>query len=425
MNSIGKICDVAPGKTPAKASYASAGDVKIVKFRDVLESGTVDYTNDEEGWLDVRYANDSDLVDLQPETILLTNAAHSVEHIGKKVAYVERTPNIARRVCYVGELTGIRAKVDANYLIQWIYYWLQTNQAKASIARAVEGAHLVPRQFKRIALPNVTTAEQARQLLLFSKIDDTITKARTELDATREMKRSLLETLFSEGLARYRTGWKDTKLGRIPANWQVKRVKDVLIEKPTNGYSPQSNPEPPGTKTLNVACVRHGDCDVSKASYVDIDNVVIQSLQVQLGDFFVLRGNGNRDYIGIGGVVRDAICEPMIYSDLLFRLRFKEFEAEPQFIPCLWQTQAFLHRLQAKAKSGSGLWKIGKRDIENEMCALPEKEEQREMVAIIESATKVCNEAMKKVDALREVKRSLLQNLLTGKIRIPEGFVHA
>ena len=136
MTTIGKACRVAPGKTPAKASYTSSGDIKIVKFRDVLESGVVDYSNDEEGWFDARYADESDLIDLLSETILLTNAAHSVEHIGKKAAYVQEVPNMARRVCFVGELTSIRALDDSSYSIKWVYYWLQTNSAKAAIAKA-------------------------------------------------------------------------------------------------------------------------------------------------------------------------------------------------------------------------------------------------------------------------------------------------
>jgi restriction endonuclease S subunit len=88
----------------------------------------------------------------------------------------------------------------------------------------------------------------------------------------------------------------------------------------------------------------------------------------------------------------------------------------------LWQTQSFLHRLQAKAKSGSGLWKIGKRDIENEMLALPAKDEQEDIVALIESATAACNSALKKFEVLEDVKRALLHNLLTGNVRVPQSF---
>lgn len=142
------------------------------------------------------------------------------------------------------------------------------------------------------------------------------------------------------------------------------------------------------------------------------------------GDFFVLRGNGNRDYIGIGGIIRDEIEEPMSYSDLLFRLRFKDSDTVPFFIPYMWQTKKFLNRLQAKAKSGSGLWKIGKRDIQNELIVLPTKEEQYEIVYSIEAVIKCCFDVEKKLSALQELKKSLLHHLLTGKVRIPEGVIH-
>lgn len=316
-------------------------------------------------------------------------------------------------------------KVDANFL-GWALFELQrTGLVERVQQQSTQMRNLNWRDYQRLLLPWPEVGEQRRIAAALKLADDAIQRARAELDATRELKRSLMKSAFSEGLERFRTGWQETKLGRLPASWQIKRVKDILVGKPSNGYSPQSNPEPPGTKTLNVSCIRNGECAIEKATYVDIENAVVESLQVHRGDFFVLRGNGNRDFIGIGGIVRDDITEPMIYSDLLFRLQFNEAEAVPLFLPYMWQTQTFLHRLQAKAKSGSGLWKIGKRDIENELLALPGKDEQQEIVNLIESSTDACNAAAKKVEALAEVKYSLLQNLLTGKIRIPEGAVHA
>lgn len=59
-----------------------------------------------------------------------------------------------------------------------------------------------------------------------------------------------------------------------------------------------------------------------------------------------------------------------------FRLRFKDLESVSFCIPYMWQSLTFRRRLQAKAKSESGLWKIGKRDIEKELLALPGKDEQ-------------------------------------------------
>ena len=316
-------------------------------------------------------------------------------------------------------------KVDAGFL-GWALFELQrTGIIERVQQQSTQMRNLNWRDYQRLLLPWPEPGEQNRIAAALRLADDAITKAKAELEATRELKRSMMQTLFVAGIPGRHSESIETKIGCIPKGWKVSRVKDALVGRPTNGYSPQSNPEPPGTKTLNVACIRHGECDISKATYVDIDRAVVDALQVEKCDFFVLRGNGNRDYIGIGGIVRDDIHEPMIYSDLLFRLRFKESESVPLYIPYMWQTLAFLNRLQSKAKSGSGLWKIGKRDIENEFIALPGQDEQREIVQITESVITSCVATELKVVALQQVKKSLLQNLLTGKIRIPEGAIHA
>jgi type I restriction enzyme S subunit len=304
------------------------------------------------------------------------------------------------------------------YILESLYPYNNT----ATIGGAIP--HLDKRLLAKLKLATPEEDEQRRIAAALKLADDAIAKTKAELKATRDLKRTMMHTLFVSGMPGRHSEFVETKIGRIPEGWQVKRVKEVLVDKPINGYSPQSNPEPPGTKTLNVACIRHGECDIVKATYVDIDDSVIDAFQVMKGDFFVLRGNGNRDYIGIGGIVRDDIQEPMIYSDLLFRLRFDESESVPLYIPYMWQSLNFLHRLQAKAKSGSGLWKIGKRDIEKEILALPSKDEQSEIVEVIESVTASYMAIEKRIEALQQVKKSLLQNLLTGKIRIPEGVIY-
>ena len=334
-----------------------------------------------------------------------------------------------RAMVFASFLMGMTVKEQEELIPEFLASWMRmhlvhewfskTSQQTTGLGNYSWGA------VKKLPLRFPTDTDEQRRITAALKLaDDAIVKAKTELAATRELKRSLMQTLFVTGIPGRHSEFVETKIGRLPSCWQIKRVRDVLVDKPINGYSPQSNPEPPGTKTLNVACIRHGECDVSKATYVDIVDSVIEALQVKTGDFFVLRGNGNRDYIGIGGIVRDDIEEPMIYSDLLFRLRFKESESVPLYIPHMWQSLTFLHRLQAKAKSGSGLWKIGKRDIQNELLALPDKDEQREIVEVIESVTSSYVAVEKKVEALQQVKKSLLQNLLTGKIRIPERFIH-
>src|SRR5262249_35796270 len=136
------------------------------------------------------------------------------------------------------------------------------------------------------------------------------------------------------------------------------------------------------------------------------------------GDFYVLRGNGNRDYVAAGGYLADEPEVPTIFSDKLIRLRFDESMLVERFMPYMWQNKAFLHRLQSKAVSGSGLWMMGKRDIRREFIAYPpDKGEQKQIVGLIEAAIESISACEAEVAALEKLKQSLLQNLITGRVR--------
>ena len=321
-------------------------------------------------------------------------------------------------------LLAYRAKagVDSDYL----YYVLESLYPfnnTATIGGAIP--HLDKRLLAKLTLATPEPDEQRRIAAALNLADDAIDKARAELAATRELKRSLMHSLFVTGMPDRHREFQETKIGPVPLGWQVRTIRSVLAEKPDSGTSPLSRPDPPGTPILNVSCVKAGVCDPADVTYVDVSDDEIERYRARAGDFFVLRGNGNRDYVATGGLLRAVPPADAIYSDKLIRLRFSNEEVAERFIPYLWQSHAFLTRLQSKAESGSGLWMMSKRDIVREQFACPSLAEQKEMVALLDNAENQLIAQTGKVAALQEVKRALLQNLLTGKIRIPEGVLYA
>jgi type I restriction enzyme S subunit len=417
MTTVGKACHVSPGKTPAKVTYTSSGDIKIVKFRDVLDTGTVDYTNDEDGWFDTKYADDSDLIDLQPQTILLTNAAHSVEHIGKKVAYVESVPEIARRVCFVGELTGIRARKDSDYSTQWIYYWLQINDAKASITRAVEGAHLVPRQFKRITLPDISPAIQKMHLELFSQLDDAIVKARMELEATRDLKRSLLSELLQRGLPGRHARVVESKHLIYPENWTLTKLRKCGVW--SAGGTPDR--ETVAYYEGSIPWVKSGEVDycivketeehlsIEGAKQTTCGILPVGTLLIAMYGAGVTRGRVA--LLGVPASTNQAVASFNGYDGIENEFIYYWFEFNYQ-------------RIRSWA-AGSNQDNLSGFLLKSLPIALPEHDEQLEIVKPLKAVDVAIQTALEKIEALQVTKRSLLQNLLTEKIRIPEGVVHA
>ncbi|MDI6748096.1 MAG: restriction endonuclease subunit S [Rhodocyclaceae bacterium] len=357
--------------------------------------------------------------------LLFVGSNGTQDRIGDSVLIEENRPMV-----FASFLMGIQPKDQERLRSEFFAHWMRlhlvhevfskTSQQTTGLANFSWGAvKKLPVRFP------VCVDEQRRIAAALKLADDAIQKARAELDATRELKRSLMNSLFVLGMPGRHTDFQDTKIGPIPQGWAVCTIRSVLADKPDSGTSPLSRPDPPGTPILNVSCVKNGVCSPAEVTYVDVSADEIERYRTQAGDFFVLRGNGNRDFVATGGLLRQTPDVDTIYSDKLIRLRFNAEDVADRFIPYLWQSWDFLTRLQSKAESGSGLWMMSKRDICREFFACPPPEEQKEIVALLDRTEEQLNAHNKKVEALMEVKRSLLQNLLTGKIRIPEGAIHA
>ena len=278
---------------------------------------------------------------------------------------------------------------------------------QAELDGFLEKAADIPDEPEQLAIATIIDAADT----LFDKLGD-------ELAAAQRLKTALMQQLFTRGTPGRHTRFKQTKIGLIPQEWEVMRIQQVLDGSPFNGVSPQSRDQPPSTPILNVSCIYDGKCEPTHVSYVDVDDATFFECRARKGDFYVLRGNGNRNYVGTGGYLAVEPDPPCIFSDKLIRLRFKPDMVAEGFVPMLWQSAAFLRRFQSRAESGSGLWMMSKRAIRREYLARPEKGEQEEIVSLVRAADDNIAAIERETEALRELRTSLLQNLLTGRVRI-------
>ena len=312
-------------------------------------------------------------------------------------------------VYYVRRKTGDDTRFIA-YLLEFL------KLARLNAATGVPGLTRRDALFMFGAFPG--REEQARIAKTLKAADDQIRALESQVDKAERVKQALLQSLFVSGLPGLEFQKTESKIGPIPSHWEFQRLGKTFREPPFNGVSPESRPNPPGTPILNVSCVDDGRCTVNAVTYVDVDEPTIRANSAEKGDFFVLRGNGNRDYVGTGGWLRVEPPRDCIFSDKLIRLRFDTSRVAEGFYPYLWQSRAFQIRLQSKAQSSSGLWMMNKRDIAREWVALPPKKEQEEMVEILDAASENLAALRTQVSAARRVKQSLLQNLLTGKLHL-------
>lgn len=187
-----------------------------------------------------------------------------------------------------------------------------------------------------------------------------------------------------------------------------KKVADLLVDGPKNGFSPKTSEE--GTSyTVSIGAVKDGrftpEGNIKKAT---VDQLTLDKFNVRKNDLFVVRGNGNRLLCGRAGLAMET-QENLFYPDLLIRLRFDDEQIVPEFAAYQWNHPSAHYRLLQRAKSTNGISKINGADIKSHTLIVPPILEQEEILNEI-------GEIEKRVTALGETK--------TNSIRLEKSLIN-
>lgn len=340
-----------------------------------------------------------------------------------RIGFIERDMPGSTVSNFVQVLRPDPEKVDASFL-GWALFELQrTGIVERVQQQSTQMRNLNWRDYQRLMLPWPEIAEQRRIAAVLKLADDAIQKARVELDSTRELLRSLLRELFTEGLRRPQ-GLHRSKWITCPSHWDIKPLK--LFSEISSGFTmgrDLSRHETVSVPYVTVVNVQDGRFDLSNIGSIEIKKEELNTDLLKYGDILMTEG-GDRDKLGRGGVWREEIS-PCSYQNHIFRVRLDSDVYKPDLFHFLIQTYQAKNYFYAHAKQTNNLCTINSRELKNWRIPIPPSNEQTEMVEMLQAAESHVLRMQKKVAALLELKRSLLQNLLTGKIRIPEGAIHA
>ena len=87
-----------------------------------------------------------------------------------------------------------------------------------------------------LPIPIPPLPEQQKIAAILSTVDEQISTTDKIIEKSKELKKGLMQKLFSEGIGH--TEFKDTKVGRIPKDWEVIQLGE-LCEVITKGTTPQ------------------------------------------------------------------------------------------------------------------------------------------------------------------------------------------
>ncbi len=192
------------------------------------------------------------------------------------------------------------------------------------------------------------------------------------------------------------------------ASWPLFDCRDLFLESPKNGFSPQTTSDPAGIPTLSISAIRDGKvAGDGNLKYANVQANEVDRFRLYPDDILIVRGNGNRYLCGCAGVV-EQIPEGCFYPDLLIRLRFRDGTLLPKFAVLQWNEKKTHTRLLSKAKSTNGIWKINGKDVQSHILAVPPIDQQQFFLNQFEATLSVGEALRNELSKLCNLQRSVM-----------------
>ena len=308
-----------------------------------------------------------------------------------------------------GILSGnaLKITIDENkhesILIQQIFWSLHQNGdfelLKTTGAQpAISMANL--KKF-RIPLPS-SKNEQTAIATALSDTDALINSLEKLIAKKRNIKQGAMHQLLKP-----KEGWEVKKLGEIVKTFQ-------LGGNYPNGETVSNFP------LIKMGNIQRGFISTDKVEYILSNFNPDKKDKLNFGDVLFNTRN-TLELVGKVSIWRNELSEAYFNSNLM-RLEFNsEFISSNFFMNLLFNTKDVISKLKDIATGTTSVAAIYTRDLLKIELQIPKKEEQTRIATILSDMDAEIQALETKLEKYRKIKLGMMQNLLTGKIRLIEN----
>lgn len=208
------------------------------------------------------------------------------------------------------------------------------------------------------------------------------------------------------------SGYKMTELGLIPSDWEVKTVSDVADNFIGLTYSPEN------VRDYGTLVLRSSNIQNDKIVYEDnvfVDMVIPERTLAHDGDILVCVRNGSKALIGKSAIL-DIGNTRMAFGAFMTVLRAKR-GIDNRYLLYAWQSNMIQDQVQESL--GATINQITNADFKRFYLLTPSSIEEQTAIANVLSDMDTEISALEtKLAKYRTLKTGMMQQLLTGKIRL-------
>ncbi len=311
---------------------------------------------------------------------------------------------------------------------EFLYYALQ-NRTEDIRSRA--GQQAVPlinkSEFEETQIPLPPLPEQQRIAKALSDVDSLISTTEKLLQKKKNIKQGAMQNLLTgkkrlSGFAKS-TNYKQSELGLIPEDWDVKTLSEIFEFKPNNTFTRDCLNDSKG----EYQNVHYGDVLIKYSSILDCSKESIpfinEGINVKFSKYGIMEGDiiiaDTAEDETVGKVVEIFnLGEKKIVSGLhTFLCRKITDDFAPKWLG-YFMNQSIFHNQLLPFITGTKVSAISRTAIQKVKVLIPSKEEQTAIANVLSSMDKEIETLNTKLEKYRNLKTAMMQQLLTGKIRL-------
>ncbi|QVL50401.1 MAG: restriction endonuclease subunit S [Thiocapsa sp.] len=311
----------------------------------------------------------------------------------------------------------LRDGFDVDYVVLAIE-GIREKIESLSIGSTVKGISI--EQLLRFEIPDFPLEEQTKIAEILSMVDRAIEQTEAFIAKQQRIKTGLMQDLLTRGIDEHGNlrseethEFKDSPLGRIPAEWDVSSCAQVCTEivvgiviRPAQYYRPD------GVPVLRSANVRPNQ--ISKDDLVfmnEVDNEILRKSQLRTGDLVTVRTG----YPGTTAVVPPELDKCNCVDIVITRPRREVVRSE--FLS-IWVNSDNGKRQVLEGQGGLAQQHFNVGEMRKLRVKVPPLSEQERIEATIHGHESLLRRIQSNALKLGFLKKALMQDLLTGKKRV-------
>ena len=314
----------------------------------------------------------------------------------------------------------IKMKKQESYIHnKYLEQFLKSDSCMRQIRlRAKQGTvtNLHLEEIRELIIPIPTIKEQEKIASILSTVDEQIDNVEALIEKNKELKKGLMQTLLTKGIGH--TKFKKTEIGEIPDEWEVinaGRVFDIITDYVANGSfaSLAANVEYKESEDFAIVVRLTDYKNEYKGPFVYVDKKAYDFLSKSKleGDDIIIANVG-----AYAGYVFRApnINKPITLGPNAILVRS---EQNREFI-YYWLSSEFGQKAIKEIISTTAQPKFNKTDFKKILLPIPNLKEQYKISSILLKTDERIEEHEKEKKKLEQLKKGLMQQLLTGRIRV-------